>query len=93
VRTQRQRGGESTATTRGMDGKEEEGIKEVVVGVEEEEEEEEEEEGFEEEAPGVIDEEERRIDDGKEGESTRYANRMRTTDTMRVRWVIPEQQL
>ena len=41
------------------------------------------EEGFEEEAPGVINEEERRIDDGKEGESTRYANHMRMTDTMR----------
>jgi len=48
--------------------------------------------GIEQEAPGVIDEEERR-DDGKAGESTRYANRMRTTDTMRVRWVIPEQKL
>ena len=48
--------------------------------------------GFEEEALGVIDEEERRIDDGKEGESTRYENRMRMTDTMRVRWVIPEQR-
>ena len=47
MRKQRQRGGELTATMRGMDGKEEGGIKEGVVGVEEEEEEEED-EGFEE---------------------------------------------